>query len=150
MNAILRVNKNILIAIMGIVWIIAGANVFYIGIEAYKDNVNIVNIFMSFIIFILFGAMFFKMLRKHIKRIVKYKNEKYNILKAFDRNTYIVIIFMMTMGIVIRKYALIPIKYVGIIYISIGLALFICGLHANIFFIKIYFKNYDILKRWKD
>ena len=69
-----EVPKRTLLIIAGIIWMIAGFNVVRLGIISYI----IVGIrwylpVLSVIIFVLFGMMFYKMTKKHCKRIMGYE-----------------------------------------------------------------------------
>ena len=73
----MKVTKRTLLLIAGIVWMIAGFNVSRLGIISYmaiefKWYLPILTIF----IFIAFGAMFYKMTKKHTKRIKNYEEPK--------------------------------------------------------------------------
>ena len=69
-----HVKKRTLLAIAGIVWIIAGINVSRVGIIAYLLMGKIsIHPFLSLLVFAVFGAMFFQMSKKHLSRIRLYK-----------------------------------------------------------------------------
>ncbi|MEG0307950.1 MAG: hypothetical protein RR636_08415 [Clostridium sp.] len=123
-----KVNKKILIIIGGLVWTIAGVNVFLIG---YKDvsNTNIIGVIFSVIIFaIFFNFIFYKMAKKHLKRIDSNKNKSLCVFSFFDVKGYIIMAFMMTFGITLRKTGLINHNYLGLFYIGLGFALASGGL----------------------
>ena len=68
------VNKRNLLLIAGIVWSIAGFNVARIGLVLYPQYLNVLNIILSIIVYIIFGMMFFKMIKKHTTRILSYED----------------------------------------------------------------------------
>lgn len=57
--------------------------------------------------------------------------------KFFDLKSYIIMAIMMTGGILLRKFSLIPIIVLGPLYTGIGFALFACGVR----FIYVFFKK---------
>ena len=80
--------------------------------------------------------MFFKIKKKHIKRILKYKNNTY-FWNFFDLKSYIIMIFMISLGIILRILNVFPVFFVAFFYTGLGLALTLEG----IMFIKNYFSN---------
>ena len=116
------VNKRNLLLIAGIVWSIAGFNVARIGLVLYPQYLNVLNIILSIIVYIIFGMMFFKMIKKHTTRILSYE-DKQPFYKFFDVKSYCIMFFMMSFGI-------------GLIYSGLGCAL----LSAGIMFIVNYLR----------
>lgn len=119
------VKKRTLLFIAGIVWMFAGFNVLKIGIEAYMDNFSILNVFLSIAVMLIFWFMVFgKLVDKHNTRIRAYKEEKKYFWNFFDVKSFLIMAFMMTFGILIRKYSLIPDSYIAFFYTGLGTALF--------------------------
>lgn len=139
-----RVNKQILIIIGGLVWTIAGFNVFNIG---YKDvsSSNILGVIFSVAVFaIFFNFIFSKMAKKHLKRIDSKKAKKLCVFSFFDIKGYVIMMFMMTFGITLRSTGLINPNYLGLFYIGLGFALASGGL---IFLINVIrYKNIRTIK----
>ncbi|UQK60110.1 hypothetical protein [Ezakiella coagulans] len=122
------VKKRTLLFIAGIVWMFAGFNVIKIGIEAYMDNFSILNVFLSIAVMLIFWFMVFgKLVDKHNTRIRAYKEEKKYFWNFFDVKSFLIMAFMMTFGILIRKYSLIPDSYIAFFYTGLGTALFGAG-----------------------
>ncbi len=133
----MKVSKKTLILLAGIVWLIAGVNIMAIGIQIYKPYLNLINLVLSSLVFCFFWFMIFsKLVRKHTKRISSYQEEYHLFLKFFDKKSYIIMIFMMTMGICLRKFHLVPDIFIAVFYSGLGFAL---GL-AGILFLYNYFK----------
>lgn len=125
-----KVKKRTLLPIAGTVWLMAGFNVAIIGIKAYTESkaINLLNICLSIIILCLFGAMFYKMSKKHIKRITCYKEEKKPFWNFFDIKSYCIMIFMMSGGILLRYSGLVSIVFIAVFYTGLGLALALAGI----------------------
>ena len=51
--------KHNLLLIASIVWLIAGFNILKIGIETYVGYTKLLNFFLSIIVFIIFGLLYF-------------------------------------------------------------------------------------------
>lgn len=134
------VRKRTLLLIAGIVWLIAGFNVVRIGFMAYIDYLNIFNLLCSAVIFAIFWFMVFRRLViKHTVRIKQYTTEKQYFWNFFDLKSFCIMAFMMTFGIVIRVYNLMPDVFIAVFYTGLGLALALAGFHFGINYIR-----YDI------
>ena len=114
-----KVKKINLLLVASIVWFIASINVVNLGFKTLSYEIEILNIFLAAIIFtIFFKFIFSKMVKKHTKRILDYEDEKVEIYKF-----YLIMIFMITFGISLRKLNIIPHQWLGSVYLGIGLAL---------------------------
>lgn len=124
-----QVNKRVLLAIAGTVWLIAGFNVARLGVIAYAQSnvISLLNGFLSLIVFCLFGAMFYKMSVKHVKRIISYQEKKKPFWCFFDVKSYCIMIFMMSFGIWLRYSGLAPISFIAVFYTGLGFALALAG-----------------------
>ena len=77
MRKLFCVKKRTLLLIAGIVWLIAGFNVARLGIISYFTIDRSWYLYLlSMIVFLLFGRMFYKMSKKHTKRIIGYENDR--------------------------------------------------------------------------
>lgn len=133
----MKVKKETLILIAGIVWLIAGVNVARIGLMAYRGYVSVVHSVLSAMVFLVFGIMFFKMSEKHIKRILSYTEETYFVYRFFDLKSYCIMGFMMTGGIWLRYSNLVPILFIAIFYTGLGVALAFAGILFTREYVKI-------------
>ena len=80
------VKEKSLLLIAGIVWLMAGFNVARLGVLSYLQIERQWYLYLlSMLVFFLFGRMFFKMSKKHTKRIIAY--EEYRpFWHFFDKN----------------------------------------------------------------
>lgn len=70
------VKKRTLLFIAGAVWLIAGFSVARLGILSYRIiEPKWYMYLLAVLVFALFGAMFFKMSKKHTKRILGYEGD---------------------------------------------------------------------------
>lgn len=83
------VKKRTLLLIAGLVWLTAGFNVARMGVLSYfAIDRKWYLYFWSAAVFLLFGTMFFRMSKKHTKRIIGY--EEYRpFWYFFDRKAYL-------------------------------------------------------------
>lgn len=125
----MKTKKKNLIFIAGMLWVIAGLNILKIGIGEYSNNFSIFNLLISTVIFLLFWFLIFsKMVNKHCLRIMSYENEKENVFKFFDKKSYILMFFMITLGIVIRNFQILSLKQIAVFYTGLGSALTLSGI----------------------
>ncbi|MGN1131006.1 MAG: hypothetical protein ACI4Q8_06600 [Ruminococcus sp.] len=124
-----HVKKRSLLAIAGIVWLIAGINVARLGILSYMEltSITFIHILLSVLVFCAFGFMFFKMSIKHKKRIKGYKEELKPIWHFFDLKSYIIMAVMMGGGIWLRNSGLAPDVFIAVFYTGLGCALALAG-----------------------
>ena len=123
------IKNKYLLLIAAIVWLIAGFNVLKIGVETYINYVTVINLLLSLVVFLVFWIMVFsKLVKKHTLRISSYESEKQWFYLFFDLKSFIIMAIMMTMGIVIRYYALLPAVFIAVFYTGLGSALALAGI----------------------
>ena len=121
------VKKRTLLLIAGIVWFIAGFNIVRLGLLSYfLIQSHWYTYVSSVIIFLLFGMMFFKMSIKHTKRIVSYEDYR-PFWHFFDLKAYIIMAFMMSMGIGFMMLGIFSNIFVAYFYSGLGSALLLAG-----------------------
>ncbi len=137
-NKFLFIKKRNLLLIAGIFWLIAGVNVVKMAINAYFLSYKIlsIHIFLSVLIFILFSIMFNKISKKHLVRIKSYNEQRVLFLKFFDLKSYILVIFMMSLGIFIRLKHILSYETIFFFYFGIGSALIFSGVLFFVMFLK--------------
>lgn len=123
-----KVNKHTLLLIACFVWGIAGFNVLRIGILAYPGNIKVINIILSIIVFAVFQYFVFgKLVNRHTKRIRDYEEERQFFLKFFDVKSFIIMAFMITVGVCLRVFNLVPERFIAFFYTGLGASLFLSG-----------------------
>lgn len=130
MSDFLKVEKRILFFFAAAIWIFAGFRVFSIGIGDVNINGGtwtLAIVFATIVFFMFYNFIFSKMYIKHSKRIINSQLEKHFFLGFFDIKGYIIMAFMITLGIVVRSSGIFNPIYVGGFYIGLGFALFIAG-----------------------
>ena len=124
----MKVNKKTLILIAGIVWAIAGFNIVRIGLVAYQGNFTWWRALLSVAVYAVFQIFIFgKMVKKHTDRILQYEDERQNFFRFFDTKSYLIMAFMMTMGISLRVFGLVPNGFIAYFYTGLGASLLTAG-----------------------
>lgn len=146
MNAILTklkptVPKRYLIFIAAFAWAFAGAMLLWRGenmLASYPEEIwwkVLISIPLGIVFYVF---MFSKIYRKHTKRLNSITHEKACVFSFFNWKSYIMMIFMMGMGIFLRTSELISIRYLSILYVTMSIPLcissimfFITGIKQN-------------------
>ena len=111
-----------------LVWTAAGANILRIGLAAYPGHLTALNLLLSAAVFLLFQLLIFgRLVKKHTARITGYGQERQFFLKFFDRKSFAIMAFMMTGGILLRKF-LAADGFIAVFYSGLGGALLLAGL----------------------
>ncbi|WP_156299935.1 hypothetical protein [Streptobacillus canis] len=130
----MKITKKYLLLIAGILWSIAGFNILKIGLTTGIKWSSIA-VLLALVIFYLFNKnIFSKLVIKHTARIMGYVEEKKEFYLFFDKSSYLIMIFMMSFGIALRKFSLVPLFFIQFFYTGLGCALFLAGIR----FIKNY------------
>lgn len=128
MKSRLHVHKHTLILIAGIVWAIAGFNIVRIGLVAYQGNFTWWRGLLSIAVYAAFQIFIFgKMVKKHTGRILQYEQERQNFFRFFDAKSYLIMAFMMTLGIGLRVSGLVPNTFIAFFYTGSGASLLTAG-----------------------
>lgn len=125
-----RCNKRNLLLIAGFIWMFAGSMVSKLGFEVLFTSsiypfISLIVAIITFYIF--FNFIFIKLVKKHKNRIYEKEQDKLCLFSFFDVKSYIIMIFMMGLGITIRSINSINPLCWAAVYIGIGLALFSSG-----------------------
>lgn len=120
-----HVKKSTLLAIAGTVWIMAGVNVVRLGLIAYShlSEYSLLNLFLSLLVFLVFGFIFYKISLKHTRRIDEYEGDTRSFWHFFDFKAYIIMAFMMGGGIWLRSSGLASNAFIAVFYTGLGSAL---------------------------
>ena len=125
-----RVDRKWLIIISGVMWTCVGI---FLNILAYGwlKSFNITQVILSVFIGILAGWLiayfgFSNLANKNVSRIFAYP-KKVCVFAFQEWKSYILIVFMMSLGIFIRTTGLIPKIILAPMYIGIGTALFLAS-----------------------
>ena len=124
------VNRQILLIIAGTVWIIAGGNILRIGIVTWMNNSHdwMFKIGEATVVFLLFFVLVFRRLYyKHTQRIEQKKERRNCPFSFFDVKSWITMIFMISLGITIRSFHLLPETFISVFYTGLSIALILTG-----------------------
>lgn len=132
----LSVNKNYLILIAGLVWVLAGSMVIKIGMPLFvklAPNNRWLPLFAIIVFLVFYNFIFSRLVNKHVDRIGNNPEDEMPFWYFFDLPSYIIMLVMMSGGVILRVDHLIPEIFIAFFYTGLGFALFSCGirfLHA--------------------
>ena len=112
--ALLKMKKENLITVAGVVWLLAGMNVALIGARAAVEmsgasvGVVVALVVGAIAAFFAFHAMFGTIVLKNAQRIRSLDAERLNFLRFLDLKGYLIMAFMMSFGFGLRLSGLIP------------------------------------------
>lgn len=127
----MRVAKEKLLLIAGFVWLAAGLNIAILGVSAFTEmgeHAMLVLVPAAIVAFTVFHAgMFSKLVGKHAGRIEAMEEDRVPFWRFFDAKGYLIMAFMMTMGIGLRSSGIVPTWFIAFFYAGLGIALALSG-----------------------
>ena len=127
----LKVRKIHLLAINGFLWFAIGARIATIGLIHYltvpKEQLWWM-LSLSFLVFVGFFMMFRGIVRKYADRIHNLPGPKESVFKTFGLKGYLIIAFMITLGITLKYIPGIPQPFFAWFYLGLGTGLLSAGI----------------------
>ena len=120
---LLKMKKENLITVAGIVWLLAGMNV----VQCLVLATVIALVVAAVAAFFAFHAMFGKIVLKNAQRIRSLDADRLNFLQFLDLKGYLIMAFMMSFGFGLRLSGLIPNWFFAFFYTGLGCALTLAG-----------------------
>lgn len=123
-----RVPKNYLLLIAALVWTFAGGMLLfrgYIFSLAFPDNMALKIIGCMIIGIVFFILLFQKISRKHVNRILNLPIDHPCLFSFFNLKSYLMMAFMISGGIMLRKSGIISPEYLALIYMTMGIPLLV-------------------------
>ena len=124
----MQIKKKHLIIAAGCLWMIAGINVFHIGFQVWNIKLSMPWLhFLGIILtFLFFAFILGQSYKKNIARISKLENTR-SFFAVFDLRGWLLIGSMITLGVSVRHYHLLPISFIAFFYQGLGACLAIYG-----------------------
>lgn len=125
-----KVRHWMLYLLDGIIWTGAGVNILRIGITTWAGGSFrwYVAAIASIAILMAFGAMFSSIVRKNRTRIDAMEDEKVFFWKMMPLKSWIILAFMMTLGIMLRSSGIASDFFIAFFYCGLGTALLSSGI----------------------
>ena len=118
-----------LLMVNGLLWSAIGIKILLTGIEYYQriETVHWWYVLLSALVFAGFYAMFTGIVRKYSGRILSMPGPKASIFQTFSVKGYIIIAFMITLGIVLKRIPQVPDSFIAWFYCGLGPGLLSAG-----------------------
>lgn len=123
------VSRRVLLFIAGGLWIIAGINILRIGVITWLDTSQywLFKVAETIVVFLLFFFLVFRRLFQKYTLRISQKKEKSCPFSFFDIKGWIMMTFMITLGILVRKFHWLPDSFISVFYIGLSIALALTG-----------------------
>ena len=123
-----RLPKRYLLFLAAVVWTFAGGMLLFRGMLMFRDTAShhILRLLLSFAGGIAFYVLLFSRIsKKHTLRIRNLPLEKPCLFSFFNLKSYLLMSVMIAGGISLRKSGIIDPLYLSVIYVTMGIPLFI-------------------------
>lgn len=127
----INIRKRHLLAINGLLWIAIGTKISITGIRHYLSTPEEKLWWMiplSVLVFLGFYVMFTGIVRKYSERIQALPGPKEPIYKTFNLKGYLIIAFMISLGITLKYIPGIPDSFFAWFYMGLGPGLLSAGI----------------------
>ena len=126
----LKIPTNNLLMVNGLLWTAIGTKIALTGIDAYRHLAAIPwwYFVLSAVVFAGFYVMFTGVVRKYAARIEAMAEPKTSIFKTFSVKGYLIIAFMITLGITLKRIPQVPESFIAWFYSGLGPGLFSAGI----------------------
>jgi hypothetical protein len=132
-----RLPRRYLLIVAAIVWTFAGGMLLVRGVLMFETARA--HMWIRIMISLTGGILFYYLLfsgisRKHTLRIVELPHEKPVLFTFFSIRSYILMTLMITGGITLRKSGIMAPSYLSVLYVTMGIPLFISAFRFYVAF----------------
>lgn len=126
----LRIPTKYLLLVNGLLWTAIGTKIALIGVDYYGrlESVPWWYYLLSAVVFGLFWFMFTGVVRKYAERIMAMPGPRTSIFKTFSVKGYLIIAFMITLGITLKRIPQVPDSFIAWFYCGLGPGLLSAGI----------------------
>ena len=126
----LKIPTRHLILVNGLLWSAIGIKILLTGISCYLrlPETHWWYYLLSALVFAGFDVMFTGIVRKYAERIEAMPEPKTSIFKTFSIKGYIIIAFMITLGIALKRIPQVPDSFISWFYCGLGPGLLSAGI----------------------
>jgi len=141
-DRILPVNREHLLLMQVLCWLGPGVKIFTTGVKAMAEASSHHSgrvwwlVLIAVAVAVAFSLMFNNFVKRYTRRILDFPERKKSLFAFFDLHGYILILFMMGLGISLKFIPRMPAEFFAGFYPGLGAALSIAGLRYFISWIK--------------
>ena len=125
-----KIPTRYLLLVNGLLWTAIGIKIALIGVDSYErlEHIPWWYFLLSGLVFAGFYFMFTGVVRKYAARILAMTAPKTSIFKTFSVKGYLIILFMITLGITLRRIPQVPDAFIAWFYFGLGPGLLSAGI----------------------
>ena len=126
----LKIPTKSLLIVNGLLWTAIGTKIALIGIDHYGrlEHIPWWYFLLSAVVFAGFWFMFTGVVRRYSGRILSMKEPRTSIFKTFSLKGYLIIAFMITLGITLKRIPQVPDSFIAWFYCGLGPGLLSAGI----------------------
>ncbi|MBQ7163004.1 MAG: hypothetical protein IJR64_05375 [Bacteroidales bacterium] len=126
----MKIPTKYLLLVNGLLWTAIGTRIALIGIDHYQHLESIPWWFflLSSVVFASFWFMFTGVVRRYSERIMTMTEPRTSIFQTFSVKGYIIIAFMITLGIALKRIPQVPDSFIAWFYCGLGPGLLSAGI----------------------
>ena len=134
----LKIPTRHLLLVNGLLWTAIGTRIALIGVNAYRglDTIPWWYFLLSAIVFAGFWFMFTGVVSKYAGRIQAMEEPRTSIFKTFSVKGYLIIAFMITLGITLKRIPQVPASFIAWFYCGLGPGLLSAGIRFILRWLK--------------
>jgi len=125
----LKIPTEYLLLVNGLLWTAIGIMIALIGVAYYRglEAIPWCYFLLSVVVFAGFYMMFTGVVRKYAGRIMAMTEPRTSIFKTFSIKGYLIIAFMITLGITLKRIPQVPDSFIAWFYCGLGPGLLSAG-----------------------
>ena len=125
-----KIPTKYLLLVNGLLWTAIGIKIALIGVDYYGrlESIPWWYFLLSAIVFAGFYVMFTGVVGKYAARIMAMTEPKTSIFKTFSVKGYLIIAFMITLGITLKRIPQVPDSFIAWFYCGLGPGLLSAGI----------------------
>ena len=126
----LKIPTKYLLLVNGLLWTAIGTRIALIGINYYQrlESIQWWYFLLSAVVFAGFWFMFTGVVRRYSRRIMTMTEPRTSIFRTFSVKGYIIIAFMITLGITLKRIPHVPDSFIAWFYCGLGPGLLSAGI----------------------
>ena len=134
--------RRYLLFVAGVVWTFAGGMLLFKGISLFRIYRDF--LWLKISISVIGGGLFYLLLFsrisfKHAWRIINIKHENPCMFAFFNVRSYILMAIMIASGILLRKSGIISPEYLSVLYVTMGIPLFLSAIRS--YYYEIFYRS---------
>lgn len=126
----MKIPTKYLLLVNGLLWTAIGTRIALIGIDHYQhlESISWWYYLLSFVVFASFWFMFTGVVSRYSERIMAMTEPRTSIFQTFSVKGYIIIAFMITLGIALKRIPQVPDSFIAWFYCGLGPGLLSAGI----------------------